>query len=68
MIVSQIVAVSENWIIGKDNGLPWTMPDDMAWFKRITMGHAVIMGIIIEKPPNAQVEVYRLPFPGEFDF
>ena len=44
MIVSQIVAVSENWIIGKDNGLPWTMPDDMAWFKRITMGHAVIMG------------------------
>ena len=44
MIVSQIVAVSENWIIGRNNGLPWTMPEDMAWFKRITMGHAVIMG------------------------
>jgi dihydrofolate reductase len=44
VIVSQIVAVSENWIIGKDNGLPWNMPDDMAWFQRITMGHAVIMG------------------------
>ena len=44
MIVSQIVAVSENWIIGKDNSLTWDMPDDMAWFKRITMGHTVIMG------------------------
>ena len=44
MIISQIVAVSENWIIGKDNGLPWNMPEDMAWFKRITMGHTVIMG------------------------
>ena len=44
MIISQIVAVSENWIIGRDNDLPWTMPDDMAWFKRVTMGHTVIMG------------------------
>lgn len=44
MIVSQIVAVSENWIIGRNNDLPWNMPDDMAWFQRITMGHHVIMG------------------------
>ena len=44
MIISQIAAVTENWIIGKDNRLPWTLPDDMEWFNRITMGHAVIMG------------------------
>ena len=44
MIVSQIVAVSENWIIGRNNDLPWNMPDDMAWFQRITMGHHVILG------------------------
>jgi dihydrofolate reductase len=44
VIVSQIVAVSENWIIGRNNDLPWNMPDDMAWFQRITMGHHVIMG------------------------
>ncbi len=44
MIVSQIVAVSENWVIGRNNRLPWNMPEDLQWFKKITMGHTVIMG------------------------
>ena len=44
MIVSHIVAVSENWVIGKDNDLPWNMPDDLAWFHKVTKGHTVIMG------------------------
>ena len=44
MIVSLIVAVSENGVIGRDGRLPWKLPADMARFKALTMGHPVIMG------------------------
>jgi dihydrofolate reductase len=44
MIVSAIVAVSQNGVIGKDNDLPWHLPTDMKYFKRTTLGHHVIMG------------------------
>jgi len=44
MIVSLIVAVSENGVIGKDNNLIWHLPKDMRFFKETTMGHHVIMG------------------------
>ena len=44
MIVSLIVAVSENGVIGKDNDLIWHLPNDMRFFKETTMGHHVIMG------------------------
>lgn len=44
MMVSAVVAVSENGIIGKDNQLPWRLPSDLRFFKRLTTGHTVIMG------------------------
>ena len=44
MIVSAIVAVSENNAIGKDNQLPWHLPEDLKFFKRTTMGKPVLMG------------------------
>lgn len=44
MKVTAIVAVSSNGVIGKDNQLPWHLPEDLAYFKRVTMGHPVIMG------------------------
>lgn len=44
MIVSLIVAVSENMTIGKENDLPWHLPDDMKYFMQATKGHHVIMG------------------------
>jgi dihydrofolate reductase len=44
MIVSLVVAVSENGIIGKDNKLPWKLPSDLRFFKQLTTGHTVIMG------------------------
>ncbi len=44
MIISHIVAVSENNVIGKNNRLPWQMPADTAYFNRITKDHFVIMG------------------------
>ncbi|HAP00628.1 MAG TPA: hypothetical protein DCQ93_01770 [Bacteroidetes bacterium] len=44
MIVSMIVAAAQNDVIGKDNKLPWHLPGDMKYFKRMTSGHCVIMG------------------------
>lgn len=42
--VSMIVAMARGRIIGKDNKLPWRLPADLAFFKKTTMGHPVIMG------------------------
>ena len=44
MIVSLVVAMARNRVIGRDNALPWRLPADLAYFKRVTMGHPVIMG------------------------
>ena len=39
-----IVAVSDNGVIGRDNRLPWHLPEDLKRFKSLTMGHALLMG------------------------
>lgn len=39
-----IVAMADNGVIGRDNGLPWRLPDDLKRFKALTMGHALLMG------------------------
>ena len=44
MIRSLVVAVAENGVIGRDNQLPWRLPEDLAYFKRVTMGHPILMG------------------------
>ena len=44
MIISMIVAVAENNVIGKDNGMLWHIPADLKYFKAVTMGHHIIMG------------------------
>ena len=41
---SLVVAMDRNRVIGRDNRLPWRLPDDLAYFKRVTMGHPVVMG------------------------
>lgn len=42
--VTLIAAIDENSVLGKDNQLIWHLPEDLKRFKRLTMGHAVIMG------------------------
>jgi dihydrofolate reductase len=42
--VTLIVAYARNRVIGRDNRLPWQLPGDLAYFKRCTLGHAVVMG------------------------
>ena len=44
MILSLIVAVSKNNVIGADNGLLWQMPADLKHFKAVTIGYTIIMG------------------------
>lgn len=44
MEISLIAAISKNRVIGKDNGLPWHLPDDMKYFMQTTKEHYVIMG------------------------
>ena len=39
-----IVAASENNVIGKDGDLPWSLPDDLKYFKQVTNGCPIIMG------------------------
>jgi dihydrofolate reductase len=43
-MISIIVAIAENYAIGKNNDLLWHIPGDMKRFKRLTSGHTVIMG------------------------
>ena len=71
-MISFIVAMDQNGAIGKDNQLPWHLPEDLKFFKRVTMGHPIAMGrkthesigrvlpgrenIVITRQPNYQSE------------
>ncbi|MGZ8940337.1 MAG: dihydrofolate reductase [Limisphaerales bacterium] len=65
-----IVAMSLNRAIGKDNKLPWHLPEDLKWFKKLTTGHVIIMGRktwdSIGRPlPNREsIVVSRTDVPG----
>lgn len=43
-MISIIVAMDENKLIGQKNDLPWRIPADLAYFKKTTLGHPVLMG------------------------
>lgn len=44
MRLSAIVAMAANRVIGAGNQLPWRLPADLARFKRLTMGHTLVLG------------------------
>lgn len=44
MKISFVVAMGDNRAIGHEGGMPWHMPADLAYFKRVTMGKPMIMG------------------------
>lgn len=43
-MISLIAAMDKNRLIGRENGLPWHLPEDFKHFKAVTMGKSVIMG------------------------
>ena len=43
-MISLIVAMAKDRVIGKNNALPWHLSDDLKRFKKLTMGHPIIMG------------------------
>ncbi|MGL5852315.1 MAG: dihydrofolate reductase [Phycicoccus sp.] len=42
--ITLIAAVARNGVIGAGNAMPWHLPEDFAYFKRMTMGHPLVMG------------------------
>ncbi|HET7577772.1 MAG TPA: dihydrofolate reductase [Bacillales bacterium] len=43
-MISFLLAMGKNRVIGKDNGMPWHLPADLAFFKKKTMGNTIVMG------------------------
>ena len=68
MTVSAIAAIARNRAIGKDNQIPWYLPADLAYFKRTTLEHHIIMGrnsfhsIGRPLPKRTNIVVTRDPF------
>lgn len=56
-MIAIVVAMSKNCVIGKDNALPWHLPADLAYFKKVTMGHPILMG-------RKTYEAIGRPLPG----
>jgi len=69
-MLSIIVAIAGNSAIGKDNDLLWHIPDDLRRFKRITAGHAVVMGkrtyySLPRRPLPNRTNIVITDIPGE---
>lgn len=60
-MVSLIVAIGLDNLIGKDNALPWHYKEDMEYFKKMTMGKKVIMG---EETFKSILSYIKKPLPG----
>ena len=60
-MISLIVATDSVGGIGKDNKIPWYLPEDIKRFKHLTMGHPVIMG---RKTFESIISYIKKPLPG----
>jgi dihydrofolate reductase len=60
MTVGLIWAQSPSGVIGRAGGIPWRLPEDLARFKELTMGHTVVMGRLTWESLPAKVR----PLPG----
>ncbi len=44
MELCAVAAVDRGWLLGRDGQLPWRLPDELRWFKSVTMRYPVVMG------------------------
>ncbi|WAH39264.1 dihydrofolate reductase [Alicyclobacillus dauci] len=60
-MLSLLVAMSENHVIGENGKLPWHLPSDLKYFKQLTMGKTVVMGrrtyMAIGKPLRGRTNI-----------
>jgi dihydrofolate reductase len=56
-MIALVVAIAENRVIGKDNQLIWHLPKDLQHFKKLTLGHPMVMG-------RKTFEAIGKPLPG----
>jgi dihydrofolate reductase len=67
-LLTLIVAVADSGVIGRDNSLPWHLPEDLKRFKRLTMGKPIVMGRktfeSIGKPLPGRVNIVVTRDPG----
>jgi dihydrofolate reductase len=61
-MINMIWAMDENWLIGKDNVLPWHYPKDLAYFKEMTSKDAVLMGEMTYQSLKSYFKSKPLPF------
>lgn len=61
--IAFVVAMDENRLIGRDNDLPWCLPEDMGWFRRQTIGKPCVMG---RKTYDSLPDRFR-PLPGRLN-
>lgn len=43
-VLKAVVAMASNRVIGKEGDLPWRLSEDLKWFKKMTLGHPIVMG------------------------
>jgi dihydrofolate reductase len=74
MAISLIAALDENFAIGRKGQLPWHLPDDLRWFKQLTVGKYVLMGYntaisigrtLPERENLVLSKRHEAPFPGQ---
>lgn len=61
-MISLIWAMDENWLIGKDNLLPWHYPNDLKYFKNKTKDQSVLMGDLTYQSLKTYYKTKPLPF------
>ena len=74
MAISLIAALDENFAIGRKGQLPWHLPDDLRWFKQLTVGKNILMGYntaasigraLPERTNLVLSRRHEAPFPGQ---
>ena len=74
MAISLIAALDENSAIGRKGQLPWHLPDDLRWFKQLTLGKHVLMGyntaisvgrVLPDRTNMVLSRKREAPFPGQ---
>jgi dihydrofolate reductase len=64
MTIALIAAMARNRVIGRDNKLPWNIPEDLKYFRAKTAGHPVIMG---RKTFESILNLVGRPLPGRLN-